>query len=131
MTDLKRDEIKLVRDKAKSNYMKQSSCYICGDTDELQLHHVYSLTPLWNKFKKKNKITITSTEDMLIYRDTFISAHHTEIYEKVLTLCKHCHNVKLHGIYGKVPGAGTAKKQLRWAEIQRNKRLEKEKEYVN
>ena len=32
----KRDLVKYVRDKAKSQYKKGSECYICGSTDELR-----------------------------------------------------------------------------------------------
>jgi hypothetical protein len=37
-----------------------------------------------------------------------------------VTLC-HTHHLKLHSIYGKDPSLGTAKKQMRWVEIQREK----------
>ncbi len=46
MPRLKRDVVKYVRDKAKSKYKKGSACEICGETEQLDFHHFYSLTPL-------------------------------------------------------------------------------------
>ena len=123
MSDLLRDEIKYVRDAAKSQYKEKDECFICGSEENLQLHHLYSLTELWNKFKKKIKADINNVEDILVYRDQFISAHHKEVYEDVLVLCKSCHMDKLHNIYGKKPSLATAEKQRRWAQKQRDKRL--------
>ena len=37
--DLKRDLVKYVRDKAKSGYQKETQCFICGETDNLEFHH--------------------------------------------------------------------------------------------
>lgn len=123
MSDLIRDEIKYIRDAAKAAYKKGDECFICGTTENLQFHHYYSLTELWNKFKKKAKAEINNVEDILVYRDQFISAHHTQVYDETVTLCKHCHMEKLHKIYGKKPSLATAMKQKRWAQKQRDKRL--------
>jgi len=116
---LKRDEVKYIRDLAKSSYTKDSECYICGSKDNLQLHHFYSISALWNKYKKG--IVIKSVEDINKYRESFIEEHKKELYEEVVTLCKECHMNKLHKIYGVSPSLGTAKKQKRWVEIQREK----------
>lgn len=126
MTDLKRDEIKYIRDLAKSSYKKDKECYICGSVENLQFHHFYSMTELWNKFKKKAKVIINNEEDILDWREAFKSAHHTEIYEETVTLCKYDHMDRLHKIYGKSPSLATAKKQKRWTNIQREKRLANE-----
>jgi len=120
-TELKRDEIKYIRDLAKSSYKKDDKCYICGTTENLQFHHYYSLTALWNKFKKKAKITIKTVQDILDYREQFKAAHHTEIYDETVTLCKYHHMDRLHKIYGKSPSLATAQKQKRWVNIQREK----------
>lgn len=125
MEELKRDEIKYIRDLSKSSYKKADTCYICGSTQDLQFHHYYSLTALWNKFKKKCKIVIESVEDIIDYREQFKSAHHTEIYDETVTLCKYHHMERLHKIYGKSPSLATAKKQRRWVEIQRDKESNK------
>jgi hypothetical protein len=128
MTDLKRDEIKYIRDLSKSSYKKEGSCYICGTTENLQFHHFFSMTPLWNKWKRENDIIILSVEDILKYRDIFRQDHYHEIYEETVTLCKFHHMEKLHKIYGKVPPLPTALKQKNWCGIQRQKYIDSLKE---
>ncbi len=116
----KRDPIKYVRDRAKSRYNKGKECEICGVTEELDFHHYYTMTPLFNKWLKDNKITIKTDEDVLAVRDDFIAQHEKEIYDETVTLC-HTHHMKLHSIYGKDPALITAKKQMNWVQIQREK----------
>jgi hypothetical protein len=120
--ELKRLEVKYVRDKAKSSYPTKvdANCRICGGADQLQFHHYVGLTNLWNKFKKKQKIVVTDVEDIEVYRDQFIATHSSELYDNGEMLCKKDHEA-LHKIYGKSPGLGTAKKQARWVERQREK----------
>lgn len=125
MTDLKRDEIKYIRDLSKSAYSKDKECYICGDVEDLDFHHFYSMTELWRKWKRENKVKIASVEDILKRRQQFKDAHHKEIYEETVTLCKHHHREKLHKIYGKTPALATAMKQKRWCEKQKLKYIEK------
>jgi hypothetical protein len=117
MPKLKRDYVKYVRDKAKSKYAKGDSCEICGETEQLDFHHFYSLTPLLNQWLTKNK---HDPEYIQSLRDDFIEEHHAELYDHTATLC-HTHHLKLHSIYGKDPGLGTAKKQMSWVQIQREK----------
>lgn len=126
MSDLKRDEIKYVRDLAKSAYKKDTECYICGSTEELQFHHFYSMTRLWDKWKGKQNIIIGSVDDILKHRERFKEAHHDQLYNQTVTLCKFHHMDKLHKVYGKVPCLLTAMKQKRWCEIQREKYYKKE-----
>ena len=121
MSDLKRDEIKYIRDISKAAYTKEATCYICGTTEELQFHHFYSMTPLWEKWKKDNNIVITSVEDILDYREHFKAFHSNEIYNETVTLCKFHHMEKLHKVYGKVPALHTAEKQKRWCDKQKEK----------
>lgn len=121
MSELKRDEIKYIRDLSKSSYKKDDKCFICGATENLQFHHYYSLTALWNKFKKNCKITINSIQDILDYREQFKSIHHKEIYEDTVTLCKFHHMDRLHKIYGKSPSLATAEKQRKWVKLQKEK----------
>ena len=117
MVDLKRDVVKYIRDRAKSRYEKGSECYICRETENLDFHHFYSLSPLLHKWMKLNR---KKAEDVLDWRDEFIELHEDELYTHAVTLC-HSHHLHLHSIYGKNPSLGTAKKQMRWVEIQRNK----------
>ena len=117
---LKRDLVKYVRDKAKSKYNKGTECYICGSQENLDFHHFYGLTELLEVWLKKNKITITSEDEILGVREQFIEEEHEKLYDNAVTLC-HSHHLRLHGIYGKRPTLITAKKQQHWVEIQRNK----------
>ncbi len=125
MSDLKRLEVKYIRDGAKAAYNKGTECYICGTSDELQLHHFRSLTLLWENWKRKNKITIDTVDDIMEIRDTFVSDHYKEMYEEVVTLCKFHHMERLHKIYGKVPLLITANKQKNWCEKRREKEYKK------
>jgi hypothetical protein len=119
-TKLKRDPIKYVRDKAKAAYVKGKDCFICGSTERLDFHHFYTLTPLFNKWLRENKLPVNTEEDVLAVRDRFIAEHKPELYEHALTLC-HEHHLKLHSIYGKDPPLVTAPKQMNWVKIQREK----------
>lgn len=121
MSDLKRDEIKYIRDISKSSYEKGYECYICGAKKILQFHHFYSLTELWNKWKKEKNIQINNVDDILLYREDFKLEHYNEIYNETVTLCKYHHMDTLHRIYGKVPKLHTGPKQKRWCEKQRQK----------
>ena len=117
---LKRDLVKYVRDKAKSRYKKQTECYICGSTEQLDFHHFYGLTELLEVWLRKKKIKITEEQQILDIREDFIEEEHDKVYDHAVTLC-HSHHMRLHGIYGKRPTLITAKKQQNWVEIQRNK----------
>jgi len=121
MSDLKRDPIKHIRDKAKSRYNKGTKCEICGSQENLDFHHYYSMTGLLEKWLKKTKYASDTDEQILAYRDEFIAAHEYEIFEATVTLCSFHHRDSLHKIYGKSPGLGTSKKQQNWVKVQREK----------
>ena len=106
--DLKRDLVKYVRDKAKAKYQKGTECFICGSNENLDFHHFYGLTELLDIWLRKNKLAISTAEDMV------------ELYDEAVTLC-HTHHLKLHSIYGKRPKLVTGPKQKRWVEKQRDK----------
>ena len=116
----KRDLVKYVRDKAKSQYKKESECYICGKTDNLDFHHYNGLTELLETWIRKHKINIEKEQDILEILEQFIGENYEEVYDKTVTLC-HQHHLRLHSIYGKRPTLITAEKQERWVEKQRNK----------
>jgi hypothetical protein len=118
--DMRRIPVKYIRDKAKARYQKGSSCEICGVTEELDFHHYYTLTPLFEKWCRDNKISIATDEDVLAIRDRFIAEHEKELYEETVTLC-HSHHMKLHSVYGKDPSLATAEKQKNWVRIQKEK----------
>jgi len=113
-----RDLVKFVRDASKSKYDKGTECYICGDDEKLEFHHYNSLSPLLHRWMKLNR---KAGEDVLEWRDEFIAEHHKELYVDAVTLCKFHHHERLHGIYGKSPSLGTAAKQERWVNIQKDK----------
>ena len=116
----KRIPVKHVRDKAKSAYEKQDHCYICATSQDLELHHLHSVTLLLENWARRMGYDISTDQGILAVRDEFISEHHTELYEQVYTLCN-SHHVALHGVYGKTPQPGSEPKQARWIEIQREK----------
>tara|TARA_Y100001956_G_C4106940_1_gene180468 strand:+ start:1096 stop:1467 length:372 start_codon:yes stop_codon:yes gene_type:complete len=117
---LKRDLVKYVRDKAKSQYKKGTECYICGSTENLDFHHFNGLTELLESWLKRKQIQVKEEDDILNLREQFIAEHRTELYDEAVTLC-HEHHLRLHSIYGKRPKLVTAKKQIRWVGIQRDK----------
>lgn len=119
--ELKRLEVKYIRDGAKAAYKKGTECYCCGATEELQLHHFASLEMLWERYKAKNKVKILSVEDIFMARGPFVELHRQEIYKDVVTLCKDCHMYKLHKVYGIKPLLTTAKAQKNWCIKQRLK----------
>lgn len=121
MSDLIRDAVKFCRDRAKSRYNKGTECEICGSQEALDFHHYYSLSPLLEKWLKKKGYSSNSEEEVLAYRDEFISENEYEMFEATVTLCSFHHRDSLHKIYGKSPGLGTAKKQMNWVRIQKEK----------
>lgn len=112
--------VKWVRDKAKAAYQKQSSCYICGGTNDLELHHLHSITNLLYNWADSMGYSIDTDEGILAVRDEFISSHYSELYELVYTLCNR-HHVMLHSVYGKIPTVSSVPKQRTWIETQRAK----------
>lgn len=116
----KRLSVKWVRDKCKAAYEKADVCYICGTSEELELHHFHSLTLMLEKWSRKKGYDISTDDGILAVREEFIAEHHTELYNKVRTLCNK-HHVALHKIYGKAPALGTEAAQERWVEIQKSK----------
>ncbi len=115
-----RISVKWVRDKAKAAYDKKDCCYICSTSEDLELHHLASVTILLNNWAENNNHDISTDEGILAVRDEFIESHRKELYDDVYTLCNR-HHVKLHGVYGKAPALHSAEKQRRWIEIQKTK----------
>ena len=124
-TENKRIAVKHVRDKAKSAYEKLDYCYVCGTQDDLELHHLHSITILLESWATRKHYDISTDAGILEVRDEFIAEHQTELYDLVRTLCNK-HHVALHRIFGKAPPAGSAERQARWVDIQRDKASGKE-----
>jgi|19_taG_2_1085344.scaffolds.fasta_scaffold00206_17 5-methylcytosine-specific restriction endonuclease McrA len=121
---LRRFPIKYIRDKAKSAYKKDTKCYVCGVSESLELHHVYSISKLFIRWCRVAGIVIDSLEDILQCREKFISEHHKELYDDVRTLCKTCH-LRLHKLFSQHPPLQTAPKQLVWLDKLKAKLSEK------
>ncbi len=118
----KRIAVKHIRDGAKAAYDKQKECFICGSEENLELHHVTSLTLLLENWAKTNNIDISTDAAVLAIRDRFIDEHRTELYDEVFTLCLK-HHQKLHSIFGKAPLLHTSSKQVNWVSKQKAKAL--------
>lgn len=116
----KRIPVKWIRDKAKSAYEKQSTCFICGTEKDLELHHTHSITILLNNWAQQKNYDISTDDGILAVRDEFIADHRKEIYDDVYTLCNK-HHVMLHGVYGKAPSIASAPKQKYWIDKQKAK----------
>jgi hypothetical protein len=121
MADLKRYEVKYIRDAVKSQYPVKSACEICGTSEELQFHHFNTLAELYNNWSAKNKINVTTAEEMMEVRKRFIDQHWEELVTLGACLCKK-HHEALHKVYGKTPALSTAEKQARWVQKQKEKR---------
>ena len=116
----KRLPVKWIRDMNKRKYKKSSECALCGTDSELEFHHFYSITLLFEKWVKLNKLTINTDDDVLAIRDQFSAEHTKEIFDDTVTLCK-THHARLHQVYGVTPALTTAEKQKRWIKIQAEK----------
>ncbi len=117
---MKRIPVKWLRDFNKSEYPKKKECAICGSTEKLELHHLYSIALLFEKWCSINKYKIETDEDIIEHREEFTEQHTKEIFKDVVTLCKE-HHSRLHKLYGLTPVLGTAEKQRRWIAIQAKK----------
>lgn len=112
--------VKWIRDKAKAAYEKQDTCYICGKTEDLELHHLHSITILLNRWADRKNYDISTDDGILAVRDEFIAEHKVELYDLVYTLCNK-HHVALHSVYGKAPAPGSEERQKNWIEKQKAK----------
>lgn len=119
-TSNNRIPVKWVRDRAKAAYVKKDTCSICGTSQDLELHHLHSITVLLNKWADTNNYDISTDEGILAVRDEFIEQHHEELYSMVYTLCN-THHIKLHSVYGKAPSPHSVDKQRSWIEKQKAK----------
>lgn len=119
---LKRLPIKFIRDYIKKDYEKDSSCYVCGAKEKLELHHLYSLSEVFNEWCLQNKITDQQIEkDILELRKTFYSDCFDKLCNKnLVTLCKQ-HHLNLHTIYGQRYSNHLVPKIRNWLKIQKDK----------
>lgn len=119
---LKRIPIKYIRDFIKKEYKYDTSCYICGSEEKLELHHIYSISELFHLWCKENKID--KIEDVEYIKE--IRIKFKEDYDEYLnstnlyTLCKNHHDL-LHNLYGQVYPKSYAPRITNWIEIQKEK----------
>ena len=119
---LKRIPIKYIRDYIKKEYKYDTCCYICGSKDKLELHHVYSISELFQRWCKENKID--KIEDVAYIKE--IRIKFKEDYDEYLssknlfTLCNF-HHALLHNLYGQVYPISFDKKIINWINIQKEK----------
>jgi len=122
MSELKRLPIKYIRDFIKKDYKLRDRCYVCGTTDNLELHHLFSVSELFRKWCDKNNIkSVDNLDQMNEYRIKFSEDCVTELsHENLFTLCGK-HHKQLHNLYGQTYSNGLTQKIHRWLDIQRLK----------
>lgn len=122
MSELKRIPVKYIRDFIKKDYKLKDNCVICSASEELELHHIYSLSELWNNWCKKNKIPeITTVEQINEYREVFQRDELERLSnDNLYTLCKK-HHEQLHKIYGQRYANHLAPRVINWLKIQKEK----------
>jgi hypothetical protein len=114
--------VRYIRDHIKRDYKLREHCYICKSTDNLELHHLYSVSELFNRWLDANNIRhIKTEEEILEYRVRFAKdcAEHLS-NDHLYTLCS-VHHKRLHNIYGQTYSNSLAPKILNWLNIQKEK----------
>tara|TARA_R100001163_G_scaffold64730_1_gene59679 strand:+ start:16 stop:393 length:378 start_codon:yes stop_codon:yes gene_type:complete len=122
MDVLKRFPIKYVRDYIKKDYKIRDKCFICGSKENLELHHLYSLSQLWEAWCREHNLKkVESVEIIKQLRITFADDNKQFLNNKNLyTLCK-THHLKLHTLYGQNYSNHLVPKVKKWLELQREK----------
>ena len=122
MTSLKRFPIKYIRDFIKKDYKLRDECYVCGTKESLELHHLYGLSELFDKWCTTNKIKKVDTVEIINQiREEFANDEKDKLSNKNLyTLCKN-HHVRLHTVYGQRYANYLAPKIKNWLDIQKEK----------
>lgn len=122
MSTLKRLPIKYIRDYIKKDYKLRDECYICGTKDDLELHHLFSLSQLFEHWCKENNIDqIDTVEDMNAIRADFaVDCEEKLSHKHLYTLCGK-HHKQLHTIYGQKYSNYFAPKIKKWLDIQKDK----------
>jgi 5-methylcytosine-specific restriction endonuclease McrA len=122
MSDLKRIPIKYIRDFIKKDYKLENCCFVCDKTATLELHHIYSISELFNGWCDKNNIDKVDSVEIIndlrvrFYDDEYERLKNDNLY----TLCKN-HHERLHNIYGQRYDNVMAKKVINWLNIQKEK----------
>lgn len=122
MAELKREHVKYIRDYIKKDYKLRDCCYICGSINELELHHLYSVSELFRLWCQKNSIPeITTVEEITWHRVVFAQDYAEELsHNNLLTLCGF-HHKRLHNLYGQTYANNMVPKIKKWLDIQKEK----------
>ena len=122
MTEFKRELVKYIRDYIKKDYKLRDCCYVCGSTSNLELHHLYSVSELFTKWRDKNAIRdINTVDEIKTLRITFAKDCEVELSnDNLYTLCGD-HHKRLHNIYGQTYVNTLAPKIKNWLEVQKSK----------
>jgi hypothetical protein len=122
MSTLKRFPIQYIRDFIKKDYKLRDKCYVCGATDNLELHHLFSVSELFRKWCQENKIlSIDNVDEIKEYRVKFSEDCAKELsHDNLFTLCGK-HHKQLHSIYGQTYSNHLTEKIHKWLDIQRLK----------
>jgi queuine/archaeosine tRNA-ribosyltransferase len=98
MNTLKRFPVKYIRDYIKKDYKLRDECYICTSTVKLELHHLYSVSQLFEKWCTVNNIKHIEDVDVIKeLRVRFAEDCKSDLgHDNLFTLCdkhhKHLHN---------------------------------------
>ena len=122
MSQLKRFPIKYIRDYIKKDYKLKDKCYICGSKEKLELHHLFSVSQLFEQWCSENKVTeIDTVEKITSLREIFaVDCKESLDHHNLYTLCK-THHQRLHNIYGQNYSNHFVPKIKNWLEIQKDK----------
>ena len=122
MNTLKRFPIKYIRDFIKKDYKLKDECYICGESNKLELHHLFSVSELFSKWCVSKKINNIESVDLIkelrvdFAKDEADKLSNVNLY----TLCK-THHLRLHTIYGQTYANHLVPKIKNWIHVQREK----------
>jgi hypothetical protein len=89
MTTLRRIPIKYIRDYIKKDYKLRDECYICKCKDNLELHHMYSISQLFENWCNKNNIREVASVDHIkeirikFYEDEFTRLNNDNLYKNI------------------------------------------------
>lgn len=115
-----------VRDGIKQEYQKKkkNECYICGDTINLEVHHLFSLSVLFDEWLKEKfipKKSIVFLEQIKSLRSQFYVDKKKEL-DSVITLCQ-SHHDKLEYYFGKKPRLSKVDAMSRYIMNERKKHV--------
>jgi hypothetical protein len=113
--------VKWVRDSIKSKYKEKEPCFICGSEENVELHHIYSVSELWNAWLRECRVSITCDSDVINNREQFEQDNLDMLSnDNLYSLCK-VHHLRLHQIYGKSYSNYMGDKVRNWIHAQRDK----------